>query len=470
MSILFAFGWASIMLLIGVFLRAKIPFLRNMLIPASVIAGILGLLFMNASAGLGISVGADSDLYTSIVDNLFTISFISIGLTAVPKTEGSAGKNILKGSLGMGMVWNFIYALTPLLAMGVTALAGRAVGMDKTYGLLIQFAFCQGPGQSASFGAMFEEYGWENASAVAVTFSVIGFLAAFLVGVPLARLGMKKGLAKHSAPLDGSTRKGYFDRSEQPESGIRDTTSSMNIETLAFHFAIIGLCYILACGISRLFSLIPGFFGTTLSGMMYLNGMYAAYIVKFVMKRLKIDHLLNNALQKKITGWATDYLIVSAFMSVSLNLIGSWIVPMLIVCAVTTAATLLVCCYFGRRFGGSNDFERTLGLYGMSTGTVPNGVALVRIADPDFETTTSVELGTCNLVMLCCTPVYLFILAYVSGTIPLPAMVLGILAFGAGYLAVLKLAHVWGRPTYSWRAEKEEPDREKSDRPGQEEP
>lgn len=42
MSFMMAFGWASIMLLIGVFLRAKIPVLKNMLVPASVIAGVLG--------------------------------------------------------------------------------------------------------------------------------------------------------------------------------------------------------------------------------------------------------------------------------------------------------------------------------------------------------------------------------------------------------------------------------------------
>ena len=44
-SFLIAFGIASIMLCIGTLLRAKIGFLRNMLVPSSVIAGILGLIF-----------------------------------------------------------------------------------------------------------------------------------------------------------------------------------------------------------------------------------------------------------------------------------------------------------------------------------------------------------------------------------------------------------------------------------------
>ena len=51
-SFLMAFGLASIALCIGTFLRAKVPFLRNMLIPASVIAGILGLVFMKLEGQL----------------------------------------------------------------------------------------------------------------------------------------------------------------------------------------------------------------------------------------------------------------------------------------------------------------------------------------------------------------------------------------------------------------------------------
>lgn len=61
---------------------------------------------------------------------------------------------------------------------------------------------------------------------------------------------------------------------------IKDTTCNSNIETLSFHFALIGVCYVLAVGISRIFSLIPGFLGASMGSMMFMNGMYAAYIIK----------------------------------------------------------------------------------------------------------------------------------------------------------------------------------------------
>lgn len=62
-----------------------------------------------------------------------------------------------------------------------------------------------------------------------------------------------------------------------------------------------------------------------MSGMMFMNGMYAAYIVKWVMKKLHLDFLQENTLQSKITGWTADYLVVCAFMAVSLHLIKDWL-------------------------------------------------------------------------------------------------------------------------------------------------
>ena len=41
MEFMMAYGLASIMLCLGMFFRAKVSFLRNMLFPASVIGGII---------------------------------------------------------------------------------------------------------------------------------------------------------------------------------------------------------------------------------------------------------------------------------------------------------------------------------------------------------------------------------------------------------------------------------------------
>lgn len=451
MNFMMAFGWASIMLCIGMLLRAKIPAFRNMLVPTSVIAGILGIIFMNVTMEAGVTIGTDMEMFTSIVNHLFTVSFISISLTSTPQGEKSNAGNVLKGAVSMGLVWCLLYGLTPVISSGILYLMGGMTDMSPGYGMLIPFAFCQGPGQSAAYGAIFEQYGWENASMVAITFASIGFIVAFLIGIPAAKLGVKRGIAKNCGKIDEAILKGYFRKEEQTEYMVKDTTCSSNIETLAFHFALIGVCYVLAVGIGNILSYIPGFLGTSMSSMMFMNGMYAAYIVKWLMKKLHLDFLQENVLQGKITGWTADYLVVCAFMAVSVNIISQWLLPIIMVVLITTAVTFAVCFYFGQRIGGANDFERTLGLYGTCTGTVPSGIALVRIVDPEFRTTTSVELGAMNLVMLACTPVYILILAYASDSLPLTATMLGLLVCVVLYLILLKVTKSWGKKSYCWK-------------------
>lgn len=436
------------MLLVGVVLRARIPVLQRMLVPASVLAGLAGIIVIN----LGVDIGTSGASYTKIVNELFTISFISIGLT----DSGSSGekkdqtKMIARGSFGMGLVWCILYALTPILGFVLIRLLGTFFDMNEIYGTLIPFAFTQGPGQAASFGAMYEGYGWENATMVGVTFAAIGFLVSFLVGVPLAKLGINRKLARNIGRLDPKIARGYYYAEEQCEYVGKDTMYSGNLETLSFHCALIALCYLLAVGVSKLFAMMPGFFGGALSGMMFMNGMLTSNLVRWLMRKLHLDYLMDSTLQRKFTGWTSDFLVVCSFMSVEFRVIGKWMVPILLEAFFVTVVTVLICLYFGRRFGDEHDFERTLGLYGTSTGTVPSGIALVRIVDPALRTSTAVELGLMNYVMLFCTPVYFVLLGLAAGSISV-TMAMGILAaLVVVYLILLKIFGVWKKPTYSF--------------------
>lgn len=139
MNFMIAFGLASIMLCIGMILRTRMSFLKNMLVPTSVIAGILGIIVMNS----GLVSGIDVDIFATIVTYLFTLTFISIGLTgsgSKEKADDSAGKDITKGTIGMAFVWNILYALTPVIGVIIILLIGGYFGMNALYGLLIPFA------------------------------------------------------------------------------------------------------------------------------------------------------------------------------------------------------------------------------------------------------------------------------------------------------------------------------------------
>lgn len=450
MSFMIAFGVASIMLTIGMIIRAKVPFFKNMLVPASVVGGLLGLLVMNS----GISIGTDSEMFTVIVNYLFTLTFISIGLTSTsaPKTSGnSVGKEIAKGSMGMALIWNMLYALTPVVGAVVILLIGGYFGMSAVYGLLLPFAFTQGPGQAAAFGTVFEQqYGIENAAMVGLTFAVIGFIACFMIGVPLAKYGIKKGLAKNvnNGNLEGYVKRGYFKQHEAKEPMGQETVYSGNMDTMTFHFAVIGICFLMAFGMSEAILRIP-VIGPSIGGLVFIYGMISAYIVKFVMKKLKIEHLLDNRFQSKITGWSTDYLVVTSFMAVQFSVIADWAIPILIVSIFTILVTFIIVVYFGQRFGGEDDFSRTLGLFGSAMGTVPSGLALVRIVDPSLRANTGVELGLMNVPMTIATIFTISaIMPIASGALSLQVGLVLLLAPIIVYLTLLKILGLWGKKSY----------------------
>lgn len=456
MSAMVAFSWIGIMLLVGMICRAKIPFLANILMPASVIGGVVGFILVNIP-GFTTATGVDPAMCNQIVGFFFTLSFISIGLTATPKeagkSSGETAKQMVKGSLGMGLLWGAMYCFTPILGFAIIAAIGPMFGMDAGYGGLIQFAFCQGPGQSAAFGAQIEAAGaLPGAGQVAITYSVIGFLFAFLVGVPLAKIGLKKGLASHPEKLSPSVLKGIYKPEEQTETCGKITTYNGNIDVLAFHMALVGLTFILAITVQKFIMMVPISIVKTMGSMTFFVGLFVAYGVKWVLVKLNLKQYHDDILQARITGTTTDFLIVGAFMAVQMSVIGKWLVPIMVMCVLVGLFTLAVAIFFGSRLGGSCDFERTLGLWGCLTGTCPSGVALIRIVDPNLKTTAATEMGAMNAAMIPGTLIVPFIIEALVGHMNfMPTVALMCLGLGIVNIILMKVVGTINKPTFSFR-------------------
>ncbi|MGM9537144.1 MAG: sodium/glutamate symporter [Candidatus Onthomonas sp.] len=474
MDVLMSFGIAGVMLLLGMAIRGKSKFVQSMLIPAAVLGGVIGFICMNTFIP-ALTDKVSFDGYTTIVNTLFTVSFISIGLTRPAKQRKTVpepgevkvdkkgrpkkkkGGPLYRGSMGMGLAWCILFSLQGGLGILLASVVGPLFGMDAVYGMLIPYGFCQGPGQAATNGTVYETvYGITNASQVAITFAVIGFLSAFVVGVPIAKLGIKLGLTKNSSKLSDSVARGFYTKPEQRQSMGKVTTYAGSVETLAFHIALIGLSYLVALVFSWLFSFIPAI-GSGLSATMYMNGLLGAYVVNAVVKKLGLDYMQDSTLQSKITGFCSDFLVVMAFMAVQLGAVGSWIVPIVIIAVVITAVTAAVSLFFSQHFGDSNDFERFLGLYGTACGTTPSGLSLVRIVDPALSTTTGAELGMMNMPEMLCTFSFIVIMLIASGVVsPIIGAAL-LLVMIPIYMAIMKMTGCLNKRTWSlsakWNAE-----------------
>lgn len=452
MDVVMSFSWIGVMLLIGMLLRAFIKPLGNILMPACVIAGLIGFLFLNfigpdTQALLGVNSG---DCGT-IVGTLFTFTFISMGLTSVPEAEGiNSSKEVFKGSVGMGCVWNFLYTIQPFVGYGVLLLIGGMFTMAPEYGLTIPFGFAHGPGQAATFGALVEQNGLPDAQQVALTFAVIGFLIAFGVGVPIAKYGFKKGLACYPKEIDRAIKVGIYKKEEQKEVAGMITTYSGNIDSLAFCVALIGLCYVICMPIGDLLMATDNQFLQIFGSMQFFIGMIVAWVVRFLMKKLNIKQYHDDGLQTRITGFTTDFMITAAFMSIQLAVVGKWLVPIIIVSLVVGLVTFLISLFFASRIGGNFDFERFLGLWGSATGTCPSGIALIRIVDPELKTTAASEIGAMNTVMMVDSILVPLVISFANHSISLATIVLWFFVIGVGSLVLSAVTgNVKRKPTFS---------------------
>ncbi len=441
---LLCFGWLGIMLLAGIMLRAFVPFFQRFLFPSCLIGGVLGLVLLH----LGV-IKVSVSMLETFAYHTFIISFISLGLTPDEKTDQSSGggKDVVRGGIWMALIEGVSFPLQALIG-GIIVLVYKLIGQDlfPTFGFLVPLGFTEGPGQALSIGKVWEGYGFQYAATIGLAFAAAGYFAAFFVGVPLSNNGIRKGRAMHAPktlPMD--FLRGLAGKSDNKESAGEQTMHSGNVDTLAFHAAMVGLVYILTYALIQFVAgMMAPKMADMLWGFFFFAGLFIALLVKFLMKKIGIVHIIDPGVQRRITGWAVDFLLVATAMAIQLVVVWEYIVPVLLMAVISTVLTTAVIVYLGNRIW-SNNLERTVAIFGTCTGTVSTGLLLLRIVDPDFKTKTALELGVMNIFV---SPVILGTMLLVSA--PLlwnwsMELTLGVfLALLVVCLALIKILNMWG--------------------------
>jgi len=441
----------AVFLLIGVILRAKISFFQKFLIPSCLIGGFIAMILRNLEL-----IQLSHSTLEIFVYHLFNISFISVGLTQVSKTrKKETGKNKIAGPLGMGLIQGVIFPLQAIIG-GLFTLLFIYLGLElfPSFGFLAPLGFIEGPGQALSIGQSWEQIAahiYTNAATVGLTFAAIGFFFAFFVGVPLVDWGIKKGLSDQTPKvLPTDFIKGVISKSQEKKQAGFETTHPANIDSLSFHFALVGLAYMLTYGLVKMLTtIIPGDVAKMIWGFFFFFGLIVAVIIRLIINKLDLGYLVDKEIQKRITGWSVDFLIVATIAAIEVAIVWTYLLPISIIASVTGISTLFVVLYLGKRMWTRYALERTVGIFGTVTGTVPSGLLLIRILDPDFKTPVAMDLG---LTSIFAAP---FVL---SGMLLITAPVLWgwsvqqtILAFGVMLivsLALIKLLGFLGKPQF----------------------
>jgi len=442
-----AFGWLSVMLLVGVVLRAKIGFFQKFLFPASIIGGLIGFVL--------ISVGwcnISYETFTLFAIHFFTINFISIGLTgtdAKPK-EGTVQKAIVRGMLWMAMVWAALWCMQGIIGSGVIY-ATNQLSLSKDLfpglGFLVPSGFAQGPGQAVALATVWETgFKIPDAISFGLTFVAVGFLIASLIGVPLANWGVRKGLPVNAPKkLPDEFLVGLHDEDKRTDAG-KLTTHSANIDGLAFQIAImIAVYFVTYYACLGLKAVLPGPIKALAFGLMFFWGMIIALIVRFILSKIGLVKYIDNNIQRRITGVAVDYMVVATLMAVKITAVWTNIIPITLMCLFAGLFTIFFLLYFGRRID-EYSFERFIALFGIGTGTAASGLLLLRIVDPEFKTPVASEVGLMNLPLL-----VLIYLSFVAFPLPKFGVVNGMIVLAVTAvvaIVLLKVCRLWKKPVW----------------------
>jgi ESS family glutamate:Na+ symporter len=443
-----AFGWMAIMLLIGVLLRAKIRFLQKFLFPSCLIGGILGLILINISV---VKIAA-SDL-ESFAYHLFNISFISVGLTHSNDQKKSSyqGNELLKGPAWMALVQGSTFGLQATVG-GLLVLLFGTVGVKlfPTFGFLVPLGFEEGPGQALSVGKVWEGFGFEQAATIGLAFASIGFFFAFFVGVPLVNWGIRKNLSAHGpTALPQEVLTGVIPQAKRTEPVGLLTLHTGNVDSLAFQAALVGFVYLLTYAfVKYVGGLLPPDAAKIMWGFFFVFGLAIAILVRLLLKQVGVEHLIDPGLQRRITGWSIDFLMVSTIMAIQVPVVWKYLFPISIISIANGLLTTIVVIYLGKRLWNYN-LERTAAVYGAVTGTVSCGLLLLRIADPDFKTPVAIEIAVMNIFSIIPIGVCLLLVnapIWWNWGLGLTTLIFfGVMVMG---LVVIRLLKFWGTPKF----------------------
>ncbi|MFT7653808.1 MAG: ESS family glutamate:Na+ symporter [Limisphaerales bacterium] len=398
-----AFAFLGCMLLVGTVLRANVGFLRNALVPASLIGGVLGFVLIS----LGLAYGYESADFNVFTFHFFTLSFMSLVLARGEKTTGS---KVVAGGSWLSLVWVMSLVLQALIGLTVIVGYNMVAGepLSEYLGLLVTHGFTQGPGQALALGGIWEnEMGITHAVNFGLIYASVGFIVAFSIGVPVARWAVRNGLnANKNARIDRDFVTGILSPEARLSAG-QQVTHPANVDSLGFHLAILGVAYLLTDGyITFMGSMVANIDLSPLNltvifshNLFFFHGLIICVILRALLNRFGLGHFIDDDTQRRITGSSVDFMVVATIMSIKFALLAEFIVPIVAVCLAVSVGTALLCYVFGRRLS-EHGVERALTAFGCCCGSTGSGILLLRMLDPDLSTPIARELAFFNIAIM----------------------------------------------------------------------
>ena len=395
-------GIISALLLVGKFIRVKVKLIQKLFIPPSLLAGVLGLAF--GPNGLGwLPLSGSMGTYAAV---LIALVFGALPLSSpkftVKEVAGRVGPMWVYAQLGMLLQW----ALAGLFGLFVMKLIWPE--LNDAFGVMLSTGFYGGHGTAAAIGEAFNGLGWDEAASLGMTTATVGVICAIIGGLICIKWAAKNkqtAFISDFADLPQELRSGLVPQEKRDPMGSA-TTSSISIEPLTFHLALVLLVaflgYSLSVGVKQWYP------------QLELPVFSCAFIVGLILKKIfdatsVTDYICPQTTQR-IGSMATDLLVAFGVASIKLGVVVKYAVPLVVLIVAGALMVFASTFYFGKRLSKTYWFERTIFAWGWWTGTMAMGIALIRIVDPKLS---SKAMDDYALAYLPIAPIEILLITFV---------------------------------------------------------
>ena len=436
-NIVIQLGMIAGAILLANFLRQKLAFIRNSLMPTAVIAGFILLILKH----LGV-LPVDNGFLEILVYHCIALGFIAMSLRVSKKTPGQKGDltGFKSGALIVGTyLVQGVTGLVITLALAYTFMPG----LFKASGLLLPMGYGQGPGQANNVGATYEALGFAGGRSFGLAIAAAGYICACIVGVILLNILAKRGDVQPKK-ADASERPDVSFFQDTDEIPIADSLDKLSMQ-LAMVLVVYLITFLVTWGLTSGIAAISEGAANTLNALLwgfnFIIGSALAIAVRALLEKARSAGLVrrqyqNNYLLNRLSGFFFDIMIVAGIASIDLqDLSGLW-VPFVLLAVAGGVITWFWLKFICRRVYGDYYYEGLISMYGMLTGTIGSGILLLREIDPDFVTpaANNLVIGSSFGIILGAPVLVLVGLASRS-----PAMCFVTVGLAAAYWAVLTL-------------------------------
>lgn len=374
-------GMISILLVVGTFMRRHFKWFRDLLIPAPITAGLLGLLLGPEVLGIMPFSDALGDYSTLLIAVVFAAMPYSMSFAS---RDISKAKNMWSYSSGMFLgQWGLFVLIGVLIFVPV-------FGTADWFGMVLPVGFVGGFGTAAAIGGALDSIGIEEAASLGFTSATVGTLAAIVGGIIFSNWGIKTGRTSTlPEKLPWELRSGEIrKKSMQPSIG-NATTNPSSIEPLALHGGFIAVTVTIAYIIQQFVQDQFESISIPLFALAFIVGI-GGRIFLTVIKR---PEYLDQTTVKSISGASTDFLIAFGVASIVPAAVASYWVPLLILFVLGVVYCTVFFFFVSPVFFGEKWLERGIFSWGWATAAVATGIALLKIVDPELKSGALDEYG-----------------------------------------------------------------------------